>query len=195
MSICQRLAESPQQAQQLIREHPRECCLLFVLNIFQVFPASLFPQCPTILPGYTVDRCLLAPLSEDEGETGATTSEKRHLVIPFQNEFLYPAYKHEAGKSETGVICTAPDLISVLGEDEEAIGSQELRYSLKVVVIGMPAHPLWTGDERGLKMGSIEYFGLDVEWESVGKYEKPRSVTEECRKTKREPILEIEFFV
>jgi len=130
----------------------RECCLLFILNIFQVFLASLFPQCPTILPGYTVDRCLLAPLSEDEGETGETTSEKRHLVIPFQNEFLYPAYKHEAGKSKTGVICTVPDLISVLGEDGEAIGSQELRYGLKVVVIGMPAHPLWTGDERGSKM-------------------------------------------
>jgi len=36
---------------------------------------------------------------------------------------------------------------------------------------------------KSAKMGSIEYFGLDMEWESIGKYEKPRSVTEECRKT------------
>ena len=43
-----------------------------------------------------------------------------------------------------GVICTVPDMISILGDDGEAIGSQELRYGLKVTVIGMPEHPLWT---------------------------------------------------
>lgn len=131
--------------------------------------------------GYTVGRCLLAPLSDDELSTGAgEPSEKRHLVIPFQNEFLYAAYADEAG-TETEVICTVPDLISMLGEDGEAIGSQELRYGLRVTVIAMPAHPLWTSDPRGLKTGGPEYFGLDMEWTSIGKYEKPRSVIEEFR--------------
>jgi len=132
--------------------------------------------------GYTVGRCLLSPLAEDEMETSETTSvEKRHLVIPFQNEFLYAAYTDEQGEEETEILCTVPDLISVLGEDGEAIGSQELRYGLKVVVIGMPAHPLWTNDERGLKVGGPEYFGLDMKWHSIGKYEKPRSVIEDFR--------------
>lgn len=133
--------------------------------------------------GYTVGLCFLAPLSDDELSTAAytqTPNSKSHLVIPFQNEFLYAAYTDEAG-TETEVICTVPDLISVLGEDGEAIGSQELRYGLKVTVIAMPAHPLWTSDPRGLKAGGPEYFGLDMEWTSIGKYEKPRSVIEEFR--------------
>lgn len=128
--------------------------------------------------GYTVGRCLIAPLSDDEIDK-EILAEKRHLVIPFQNEFLYAAYTDERGQNETEVICTVPDLISVLGEDGEAIGSQELRYGLKVTVIGMPAHPLWTGDERGLKTGGPEYFGLDMKWKSIGEYQKPTSVIEE----------------
>jgi hypothetical protein len=43
----------------------------------------------------------------------------------------------------------------------------------------MPAHPLWTGDERGLKVGGPEGFGLDMEWKSVGEYEMPRSVIDD----------------
>jgi len=102
-------------------------------------------------------------------------------VIPFQNEYLSAAYCDEAGKNETEVLCTVPDLISILGQDGEAIGSQDLRYGLKVIVIGMPAHPLWTGDERGLKVGGPEYFGLEVEWKSIGEYQKPRSVIEDFK--------------
>ena len=82
---------------------------------------------------------------------------------------------------ESEVICTVLDLISVLGEGGEAIGSQELRYGLKLVVIRTPAHPLWTADDRGLKTGGPEYFGLDMEWQSIGRYEKPRSVIEDFR--------------
>ncbi|KAE8441773.1 hypothetical protein EG329_004331 [Mollisiaceae sp. DMI_Dod_QoI] len=131
--------------------------------------------------GYTVGRCLIAPLSNDEVGNDETRVEKRHLLIPFQNEFLYAAYTDEKGREGTEVICTVPDLISVLGEDGEAIGSQELRYGLKVFVIGMPAHPLWTADERGLKVGGPEYFGLNMEWKSIGEYKRPRSVIEEFR--------------
>lgn len=103
----------------------------------------------------------------------------RHLFVPFQNEYLYAAYCDETGQKDSEVICTVPDLISILGQDGEAIGSQDMRYGLKVIVIGMPAHPLWTGDERGLKVGGPAYFGLDMEWKSIGTYQKPRSVIED----------------
>jgi hypothetical protein len=42
----------------------------------------------------------------------------------------------------------------------------------------MPAHPLWTGDDRGLKVGGPEYFVLEMKWNSIGKYEKSRSAIE-----------------
>lgn len=127
-------------------------------------------------------RCLIAPLSDDEQEPTASPTEpaeKRHLLIPFQNEYLYAAYTDVDGEEETEILCTVPDLISILGQDGEAIGSQELRYGLRVSVIGMPAHPLWTGDERGLKVGGPEGFGLNMEWKSVGEYEMPRSVIDD----------------
>lgn len=133
--------------------------------------------------------CVLAPLSIDEQESSAPSApsnaaqEERNLVIPFQNEYLYAAYippsTSSSAQSEQEIICTVPDLISILGQDGEALGSQELRYGLKVNVIGFAAHPLWTGDERGLKVGGPEGFGLDMTWTKLGDYEAPRSVVEE----------------
>ncbi|KAI9730556.1 MAG: hypothetical protein M1834_005797 [Cirrosporium novae-zelandiae] len=133
--------------------------------------------------GYTVGECIIGPLSEDEREevsSSDTVDEQRHLVIPFQNEYLYAAYLDPTvSEGKEDVICTVPDLISILGQDGEAIGSPELRFGLKVKVIGMPAHPLWTGDPRGLRVGGPQGFGLDMEWTSIGKYQEPRSVIED----------------
>ncbi|EFW17537.1 hypothetical protein D8B26_000238 [Coccidioides posadasii str. Silveira] len=134
--------------------------------------------------GYTMGHCVLAPLSKDEMEQDVSDSSssttERQLILPFQNEFLYAAYVNDEENPEDptkqDVICTVPDLISILGQDGEAIGSQDLRYGLKVRVIAMPAHPLWTSDERGLRVGGPKGFGLDMEWKSIGKYEEPRSV-------------------
>lgn len=139
--------------------------------------------------GYTMGQCTIEPLTGDEienpGNIHSTDDEKdkRCIVIPFQNEFLYAAYVDDVisadDPSKHDIICTVPDLISVLGADGEAIGSQELRYGLKVDVIAMAAHPLWTEDERGLKVGGPKGFGLDMEFKSLGPYQRPRSVIEE----------------
>lgn len=56
-----------------------------------------------------------------------------YLEIEFQNENLVA---RQTGR----VICAVPDLISVLSlEDGEPIGTEALRYGLRVAVIGMPA--------------------------------------------------------
>lgn len=132
--------------------------------------------------GYTVGRCIIAPLSADEQDdiSSGGPTESRYLVIPFQNEYLSAGYVDtERGEGPEDTICTVPDLISILGQDGEALGSPELRYGLKVKVIGMPAHPLWTGSPEGLKIGGPEFFGLTTEWKSVGEYRRPKSVIEE----------------
>lgn len=139
--------------------------------------------------------CTLAPLALDEQESPTTTitsssalptqkptepEPETHLLIPFQNEYLYAASIPPCGdRSKQEIICTVPDLISILGQDGEALGSQELRYGLKVNVIGFAAHPLWTADERGLDVGGPKGFGLDMQWMSLGEYQRPRSVVEE----------------
>lgn len=132
-------------------------------------------------------QCVIVPLSSDERDTIIVTEtpvaeEERPIVIPFQNEFLYAAYADPTDpddQSRYEMICTVPDLISILGPDGEAIGSQELQYGLHVSVIAMAAHPLWTGDERGLRVGGTKGFGLDMEWTSVGPYQGPPSVIAE----------------
>lgn len=128
--------------------------------------------------GYTIGKCLIAPLSQDEIESGANI-EHHHLLIPFQNEFLYAGYTDEAGKEVSEILCSVPDLITILGEDGEGIGSQDLRYGLRVTVIAMPAHPLWTEDEKAMKIGGPEYFGFDMKWKSIGKYTPLKSVIDE----------------
>lgn len=98
-----------------------------------------------------------ATTAQDQGEhTGNAT----HMTIPFQNEYLYAALSDSSGSEESQqVVCTVPDLISILGQDGEAIGSQDLRYGLRVSVIGLPAHRLWK-TERGLEVGGPAGFGL-----------------------------------
>ncbi|KAJ5651091.1 uncharacterized protein N7484_004814 [Penicillium longicatenatum] len=136
--------------------------------------------------GYTMGTCTIIPLSNEEqdldGPVNGHHDDTRCLIVPFQNEFLYAAYADIANPDDVSrheIICTVPDLISILGQDGEAIGSQDLRYGLRVNVIGMAAHPLWTGDERGLKVGGPEGFGLDMEWKTIGAYQKPPSVIDE----------------
>ncbi|KAF7552924.1 hypothetical protein G7Z17_g3991 [Cylindrodendrum hubeiense] len=121
--------------------------------------------------GYTMGAVVIAPLNDDDRESGNTSKQPvptdRHMLIPFQNEYLYAALTDSAGTEETQeVVCTVPDLISILGQDGEAIGSQDLRYGLRVNVIALPAHPLWKTD-KGMKIGGPEGFGLKMPFVGV----------------------------
>ncbi|KAB8237171.1 uncharacterized protein BDW43DRAFT_322600 [Aspergillus alliaceus] len=131
--------------------------------------------------GYTMGTVTIAPLSPEEQDLSHTSpcpwqpQEQRHLVVPFQNEYLYATFV-DSGCED--VICSIPDLISIIGQDGQAIGSPELRYGLTAHVIAMAAHPLWTS-EKALKVGGPAGFGLDFQWTSIGTYKEPRSVIEE----------------
>ncbi|KAA8650855.1 hypothetical protein EYZ11_004704 [Aspergillus tanneri] len=109
--------------------------------------------------GYTMGAVIIGP-DNDDSDGSSTPSSNSHMIIPFQNEYLYAALSDSVGSEKSQeVVCTVPDLISILGQDGEAIGSQDLRYGLRVSVIALPAHPLWK-TERGLKVGGPVGFGL-----------------------------------
>ncbi len=75
-----------------------------------------------MVQGFTRGRMRLAPFGG-----GA------EMVIDFQNENLI-AYR------DGEIVATVPDLISLIGlEDGEPIGTESLRYGLRVAVLGMPA--------------------------------------------------------
>ena len=135
--------------------------------------------------GYTMGKVIIAPSSDEEGESPGAVGQMpatndRHMTIPFQNEYLYAALSDARGSEESlDVVCTVPDLISILGQDGEAIGSQDLRYGLRVNVVALPAHPLWKS-EKGIRVGGPEGFGLNMPFVGVDQhFTEARSVIEE----------------
>jgi DUF917 family protein len=124
---------------------------------------------------------IIAPLNDSERDsTQSSTVRDRYMVIPFQNEYLYAALSDARGSEESQeVVCTVPDLISILGQDGEGIGSQDLRYGLRVNVIALPAHPLWK-TEQVIKVGGPVGFGLDMPVRSIdNEFTEARSVIKE----------------
>ncbi|TWU74257.1 hypothetical protein ED733_004560 [Metarhizium rileyi] len=135
--------------------------------------------------GYTMGAVVLAPFTDDERDAQLKTDEKpsrsdEHMIIPFQNEYLYAALCDETGSEESQqAVATVPELISILGHDGEAIGSQDLRFGLRVIVIALPAHPLWKTDEA-IAIGGPAGFGLAMEPVDGGiPFTEPRSVIDE----------------
>ncbi|KAK2041826.1 DUF917-domain-containing protein [Colletotrichum somersetense] len=116
---------------------------------------------------------------------GATNGGRRErtgveiLKIPFKNENILAKKVHGDGTEE--IIAIVPDLVCVIdAQNGEAIGTQEYRYGLLVVVLGITASEKWTSTARGIEIGGPKGFGMDdVEYVPLGKFKKPRSVIEE----------------
>ncbi|KAH7310665.1 hypothetical protein B0I35DRAFT_358305 [Stachybotrys elegans] len=130
--------------------------------------------------GYTMGAVIIGPSNDEQSQETGHDQDGQHMVIPFQNEYLYAALSDSNGSEQSQkLVCTVPDLISILGQDGEAIGSQDLRYGLRVSVIALPAHPLWK-TEQGLKVGGPEGFGLNTPVVSVDDgFVQSRSVIED----------------
>jgi len=117
--------------------------------------------------------------SENSGHSGK-------IKIPFKNENIAAVRLHEEVEDKTGeernedVLAIVPDLISVIdAQNGEAIGTPEYRYGLLVLVIGITASERWTSP-RGIEIGGPKGFGLDhLQYKSLGKFVKPRSVIDE----------------
>jgi len=102
--------------------------------------------------GYTEGYVRVKPIAGDELEYGeAVRQETREMVLPFQNEYLYAALvdpscgnsHKEVMASKAEILCTVPDLISLVGTDGYALGTQDIRYGVRVSVVAFTAHPHW----------------------------------------------------
>lgn len=76
------------------------------------------------------------------------------LEIEFQNENL-------VARRQGTLICTVPDLITILSlDDGEPVGTEALRYGLRVSVLGMPA-PKELKTPQALQVVGPKAFGYD----------------------------------
>ncbi|KAH9886838.1 hypothetical protein F4778DRAFT_440929 [Xylariomycetidae sp. FL2044] len=117
---------------------------------------------------------------EEKANGGAVFRRRRdRLVIPFKNENILA--KKVDGDGNEYILAMVPDLVSVIdAQNGEALGTQEYRYGLLVVVIGMTASEKWTSTPRGIEIGGPKGFGFDdLEYVPLGKFKKPRSVIDE----------------
>ncbi|MXV92873.1 MAG: DUF917 domain-containing protein [Chloroflexi bacterium] len=84
----------------------------------------------------------------------------RSLEIEFQNENLIAWLGDE-------VLCAVPDLITIVSlDDGEAIGTESLRYGLRVAVLGMPA-PKELKTPAALAVVGPRAFGYDVDFQPL----------------------------
>ena len=87
----------------------------------------------------------------------AFADHERQLEIDFQNENLI-------ARSNGAVLCTVPDLITLVTlEDGEPIGTESLRYGLRVAVLAMPA-PKELKSPEALAVVGPRAFGYDLDF-------------------------------
>ena len=130
--------------------------------------------------GYTEGHVRIKTLGSDEREFGeAEFTETRDMVLPFQNEYLLANLQNADGTEET--IGMAPDLISLIGSDGYALGTQDIKYGVRVSVVSFVAHPHWY-TPQGIRVGGPREFGYDMEFKPLGNpYYEPKRVTDEFR--------------
>ncbi|CAK7221179.1 hypothetical protein SBRCBS47491_004439 [Sporothrix bragantina] len=110
--------------------------------------------------GWPVGTATIKPANDDD-DADAAGADKPSLFLEFQ------------------LVCTTPDLITVLDTAGSAVAMYEMRYGLMVTVILLPAHPLWTA-APGLKFAGTPRLGMKVPFTPLEKkWQKPRSAFEE----------------
>ncbi|THH04846.1 hypothetical protein EW145_g5222 [Phellinidium pouzarii] len=114
--------------------------------------------------GFTHGQIIIGPLLQEELE-GPTSNENLSAEL--------------IDGDSRKMLCSVPDLIAVLdAQNGSSIGTQDYRYGLRVVVLGLACDPRWMTPE-GLVIGGPKAFGLDIPYTPIGKYTEPRSVIQE----------------
>ena len=92
------------------------------------------------------------------------------MHIAFQNENLI-------ARRNDRVVAAVPDLITILEtETGRPISTEEMRYGLRVAVLGLPCSPLLC-TRRALAVVGPAAFGYQVTYEPLGDYAVPTPVT------------------
>ncbi len=82
------------------------------------------------------------------------------LNMQFQNENL-------VARSGEKILATVPDLITVLDQDTSfPITTENLKYGLRVTVIGIPCHKKWR-TPAGIQLAGPHHFGYDVPYQPI----------------------------
>ncbi|MEM7031653.1 MAG: DUF917 domain-containing protein [Chloroflexota bacterium] len=100
---------------------------------------------------------------------GFDAQANNRLEIEFQNENLIATLDGET-------IATVPDLICIVdSETGRPISTEEIRYGLRVAVLGIPCSPLLRSPEALAVVGPSA-FGYEIDYQALGNYVEPEPV-------------------
>ena len=107
-----------------------------------------------------VERRTIEGFARGQLKISAFDNFAQQLEIDFQNENLI-------ARSNGDVLCTVPDLITLVTfDDGEPIGTESLRYGLRVAVLAMPA-PKELKTPEALAVVGPRAFGYDVDFQPM----------------------------
>ena len=107
-----------------------------------------------------VERRTVQGFARGKLKISAFDNFERQLEIDFQNENLI-------ARSNSQVLCTVPDLITLISlDDGEPIGTESLRYGLRVAVLALPA-PIELKTPEALAVVGPRAFGYDVDFAAL----------------------------
>ena len=119
-----------------------------VVGGFRLFEGKVVDVERKTTAGFARGRMQISGLGADSGDD---------LVVEFQNENLIATRSGE-------VVAIVPDLITVVDSDTGGpITTEELKYGLRVEVVGIPCHDAWR-TEDGLRLVGPRYFGHEVDY-------------------------------
>jgi hypothetical protein len=107
--------------------------------------------------GFARAEALIEGVGPDSGSQLRLSTQNEHLLA-----------------ERDGTVCASvPDLIAVLDrESAQPVMTEELRYGLRVSVIGAPCDPRWR-TPAGLELVGPRYFGYEFEYEPVERRAEP----------------------
>lgn len=144
-SRCEKLGQTIRGAK---REEDPAAFFFRETGALPLFAGKISDVERTVSGGFNRGSVTIRGAGEDQGRTAR---------VIFQNENL-AAYRDGA------LLATTPDLICLVDAATFLpVTTDRLRYGRRVLLIGLPCHPLWR-TEGGLALVGPRYFGLDCDY-------------------------------
>ncbi|WP_028776099.1 DUF917 domain-containing protein [Shimazuella kribbensis] len=141
-----------------LKEQARINKMLEELRGYRLFEGKIVDIERGLNSGFTRGIAKFEGIREDYGKT---------FTIYFQNE-------HLVAKEEEKLLCTTPDLITVLDtETGYPITTERMKYGARVAVVAFPCHEKWR-TPKGIETAGPRYFGYHFDYIPVEELQKER---------------------
>jgi DUF917 family protein len=129
-------------------ERLRDAC-----DALKLFEGKVISIDRRISGGWVRGHAVLSSLDGGDDQQARLDFQNEHVIVRAGRDGSFPR-----------ILATIPDLIAVLdSETGTPITTEGMRFGMRVIIIGIPCHPLWR-TPRGLELANPRYFGWDIDY-------------------------------